>query len=208
MLNGLILGESLLNDAVALVLCKSIEDYSRLSLTQGEAVEPQVLFLTVLSFFTILMGSVALGSFIGALTAILTKFTHLQDFPLLETSLFFLMSYSSYLLAEICEMSGIVSILFCGIFQAHYTFRNLSMESRQRTKQFSETLNFLNENFIFCYLGVSLFTYDHHYFSLVFILGTFVAIAAGRAAHIYPLSLLLNLGRSRKIPCKVSKFLC
>ena len=31
-LNGLILGESLLNDAVALVLCSSIEEYSRLSL--------------------------------------------------------------------------------------------------------------------------------------------------------------------------------
>jgi len=31
-LNGLILGESLLNDAVALVLCASIEEYSKLSL--------------------------------------------------------------------------------------------------------------------------------------------------------------------------------
>ena len=31
-LNGLILGESLLNDAVALVLCSSIEEYSKLSL--------------------------------------------------------------------------------------------------------------------------------------------------------------------------------
>ena len=35
MLNGLILGESLLNDAVAIVLCGSIEEYSKLSLTQG-----------------------------------------------------------------------------------------------------------------------------------------------------------------------------
>ena len=58
-----------------------------------------------------------LGALIGSITALMTKFTHIKDFPLLETSLFFLMSYSSYLLAEICEMSGIVSILFCGIFQ-------------------------------------------------------------------------------------------
>ena len=61
--------------------------------------------------------SVGLGALIGSITALMTKFTHIKDFPLLETSLFFLMSYSSYLLAEICEMSGIVSILFCGIFQ-------------------------------------------------------------------------------------------
>ncbi len=203
MLNGLILGESLLNDAVAIVLCGSIEAYSKLSLTQGEAVEPQVLLLTVLRFFSILIGSVGLGALIGAMTALMTKFTHIKDFPLLETSLFFLMSYCCYLLAEICEMSGIVSVLFCGIFQAHYTYRNLSPESQIRTKQFSETLNFLSENFIFCYLGVSMFTFAHHYFSFIFIFGTFVAIAIARAANIYPLSLLLNVGRCQKIPMKV-----
>ena len=116
-LNGLILGESLLNDAVAIVLCDSIEEYSKISLSHGDISEPNALLMTILRFFTITFGSVALGAFIGAMTALMTKFTHVKDFPLLETSLFFLMSYSSYLLAEICSMSGIVSVLFCGIFQ-------------------------------------------------------------------------------------------
>ena len=103
-------------------------------------------------------------------------------------------------------MSGIVSVLFCGIFQAHYTYRNLSVQSQQRTRQLFETLNFLSENFIFSYLGVSMFTFGHHYFSVIFILGGFVAIAAARAMHIYPLSFLLNLGRAQKIPYKVMLF--
>lgn len=205
MLNGLILGESLLNDAVAIVLCASIEEYSKLSLTKDHF-EPQVLLMTILRFFTIFIGSVGLGAFIGSTTALLTKLTHVRDYPLLETSLFFLMSYSSYLLAEICSMSGIVSVLFCGIFQAHYTFKNLSPESQLRTRQLFETLNFLSENFIFSYLGVSMFTFDHHYFSFAFILGAFTAIALARALNIYPLSFLLNLGRSHKIPIKVPSF--
>ena len=62
-LSGIILGESLLNDAVAIVLCRSIEEYSRASLRKGDEIEPKVLFLAVLQFFTVFIGSVALGNF-------------------------------------------------------------------------------------------------------------------------------------------------
>ncbi len=203
-LNGLILGESLLNDAVAIVLCSSIEEYVRISLAGGTDFETDALLLTVVKFFCVVLGSVGLGALVAALTAILTKFTRLSEHPLLETSLFTLMSYTSYLLAEISGMSGIVAVLFCGISQAHYTFHNLSPDSQLRTKQFFETLNFLAENFIFSYIGVSMFTFDRHIFSPAFIIGSFVAIALGRACNIYPLSWLVNLGRKQKLPNNVS----
>nr|XP_029503955.1 sodium/hydrogen exchanger 6-like [Oncorhynchus nerka] len=128
-----------------------------------------------------------------------TKFTKLRDFHLLETALFFLMSWSTFLMAEACGFTGVVAVLFCGITQAHYTFNNLSPESQERTKQLFELLNFLAENFIFSYMGLALFTFKNHIFNPTFIVGAFLAVFLGRAANIYPLSFLLNLGRRNKI---------
>ena len=48
-LNGLVLGESLLNDAVAIVLCSSIEQYAKESLNvTGEGFQATAIVLTAL----------------------------------------------------------------------------------------------------------------------------------------------------------------
>ncbi|KAH0630799.1 hypothetical protein JD844_004036 [Phrynosoma platyrhinos] len=94
---------------------------------------------------------------------------------------------------------SVVAVLFCGITQAHYTYNNLSTESQHRTKQLFELLNFLAENFIFSYMGLALFTFQNHVFNPTFVVGAFLAVFLGRAANIYPLSFLLNLGRRNKI---------
>nr|XP_006002854.2 PREDICTED: sodium/hydrogen exchanger 9 [Latimeria chalumnae] len=119
---------------------------------------------------------------------------------MLETGLFFLLSWSAFLSAEACGLTGIVAALFCGVTQAHYTYNNLSADSKMRTKQLFEIMNFLAENFIFCYMGLALFTFQNHIFNALFIVGAFVAIFVARACNIYPLSFLLNLGRKQKIP--------
>ncbi|CAH0724726.1 unnamed protein product, partial [Brenthis ino] len=130
----------------------------------------------------------------------MTKFTHVRDWPLLESALFVLMSYAAFLIAEVCELTGVVAVLFCGICQAHYTYNNLSSDSRNRTKQLFELLNFLAENFIFTYIGVSMFTFPKHHFDPWFIIAGFLTSTLGRAVNIYPLSFLLNLGRKPPIP--------
>ncbi|KAJ4946009.1 hypothetical protein JOQ06_023687 [Pogonophryne albipinna] len=190
-LYALLFGESVLNDAVAVVLSSSIVAYQ----PQGDnshTFEVMALLKSFGMFIGVFSGSFALGVATGV-------FTKLKDFPLLETALFFLMSWSTFLLAEACGFTGVVAVLFCGITQAHYTFNNLSPDSQDRTKQLFELLNFLAENFIFSYMGLALFTFQSHIFNPMFIVGAFVAVFIGRAANIYPLSLLLNLGRRNKI---------
>ncbi|XP_069574275.1 sodium/hydrogen exchanger 6-like [Brachyistius frenatus] len=197
-LYALLFGESVLNDAVAIVLSSSIVAYQPAG-DNSHSFEAMAMLKSFGIFLGVFSGSFALGVATGVMTALVTKFTKLRDFPLLETALFFLMSWSTFLLAEACGFTGVVAVLFCGITQAHYTYNNLSPESQDRTKQLFEVLNFLAENFIFSYMGLTLFSFQSHIFNPMFIVGAFVAVFLGRAANIYPLSFLLNLGRKNKI---------
>lgn len=197
-LYALLFGESVMNDAVAIVLSSSIVAYQP-SGANTHMFDASAFFKSVGVFLGIFSGSFLMGAATGVVTALVTKFTKLHCFPLLETALFFLMSWSTFLLAEACGFTGVVAVLFCGITQAHYTYNNLSEESTKRTKQLFEVLHFLAENFIFSYMGLALFTFQNHIFSPIFILGAFLAIFIGRALNIYPLSFLLNLGRRHKI---------
>uniref|UniRef100_A0A3B5AJ48 Sodium/hydrogen exchanger 6-like n=1 Tax=Stegastes partitus TaxID=144197 RepID=A0A3B5AJ48_9TELE len=192
-LYALLFGESVLNDAVAIVLSSSIVAYQPAG-DNSHSFEAMAMLKSFGIFLGVFSGSFALGVATGVMT-----FTKLRDFPLLETALFFLMSWSTFLLAEACGFTGVVAVLFCGITQAHYTYNNLSPESQDRTKQLFELLNFLAENFIFSYMGLTLFSFQSHVFNPLFIIGAFVAVFLGRAANIYPLSFLLNLGRKNKI---------
>ncbi|ELT98939.1 hypothetical protein CAPTEDRAFT_184481 [Capitella teleta] len=197
-LYALVFGESVLNDAVAIVLAGLVAAVEQYSSASG-GFDGMAVLHCLGNFVGVFLGAFSLGSAMGMLTALLTKYTQLRDYPLLETSLFVLMSYSTFMAAEAAGMTGIVAVLFCGICQAHYTFNNLSPESQARTKQLFDLLNFLMENFVFLYIGVSTFTFQKHLWNWWFILSSFIAIIVARACNVYPLSFLLNLGRSNKI---------
>ncbi|XP_052747006.1 sodium/hydrogen exchanger 7 isoform X4 [Bicyclus anynana] len=198
-LYAMIFGESVLNDAVALVLSGAIQNYEKRYSVDG-GFEITAFLAAIGDFIGIFSLSLLVGALIGCLTALMTKFTHVRDWPLLESALFVLTSYAAFLIAEVFELTGVVAVLFCGICQAHYTYNNLSADSRNRTKQLFELLNFLAENFIFTYIGVSMFTFPKHHFDPWFIIAGFLTSMLGRAVNIYPLSFLLNLGRKPPIP--------
>ncbi|KAL3990053.1 sodium/hydrogen exchanger 3 [Acanthocheilonema viteae] len=195
-LYALVFGESVLNDAVAIVLSSSMENFA----ASDKSFDLDALVAAVIDFLSVFSGSLLLGSVIGCATALITKMTEIKEFPLLEAALFILLSYLSFLLAEFVELTGIVAVLFCAICQAHYTYNNLSDEARTRTKQFFEEVSFLMESFIFCYIGVSVFVSHSQQWSIFFFLCTLLSLFLSRAAHVYPVSAILNIRRKPKIP--------
>ncbi|XP_022098662.1 sodium/hydrogen exchanger 9-like [Acanthaster planci] len=197
----LVFGESVLNDAVAIVLSRTVQSY------ESDTFEAGPIFKSLGIFIGVFVGSFAIGSVMGIITALVTKFTRIRDFPLLETGIFFIISYMSYLIAEAAQLTGIVAVLFCGIMQAHYTYNNLSEDSKKRTKEVSELTQFLAESFIFSYMGISMFNPRNQYWDAGFIFSAIFAILVGRCVNIYPLSFLLNLGRRQKIPWNVQHML-
>lgn len=67
------------------------------------------------------------------------------------------------LFITIPHVVGIVSILFCGVVMAHYTYHNLSPEAQKFSSKLFKVVASLSEMFVFAYLGLALFSFDQVY---------------------------------------------
>lgn len=85
-----------------------------------------------------------------------------------------------------------MSLLFCGITLKHYAYYNMSRRTQLSTKFIFQLLAQLSENFIFIYLGLTLFTETNLVFKPLFILVTIVGICAARWLAVFPLSKAIN----------------
>lgn len=169
-------GESVLNDAVAIVL------YGTLITFLDEPLTVASVSWGVAQFCIIFLGSILVGVVVALLSALvpaayscassdrlthslaclqstqLFKYTSMYTHPVLESGMLVLYAYSSYLLAQGLGLSGIVSILFCGIVMAHYTRKNVSPSTKHLSIELCELLAFMSETFVFAYLGLSIFS--------------------------------------------------
>ncbi|KAF9646162.1 sodium/hydrogen exchanger [Thelephora ganbajun] len=188
----IIFGESLLNDAVSIVM------YETLTKFHGSEIHVLSIFHGIGIFLATFGVSMALGVAFGLGVSLLLKHSSLNYYPHIETCLVALAAYTSYFLSNGLNMSGIVSLLFCGITLKHYAYHTMSRRTQRATKYIFSTLAQLTENFIFIYLGLSLFTSAPssepvtHYVKPLFIIVTTVAVTFTRYAAVFPLSEMIN----------------
>ncbi|KAG2005652.1 monovalent inorganic cation transporter [Coprinopsis cinerea AmutBmut pab1-1] len=187
-----IFGESLLNDAVSIVMYETLRKF------HGSEVYLSSLFHGVGIFLISFTISMLLGVAFGLVMSLLLKHSHLNHFPHIESCLVALSAYICYFLSTGLTLSGIVSLLFCGITLKHYAYHTMSRRTQRGSKALFGTLAHLSENFIFIYLGMALFTSAptsepvFSYVKPLFILITTIAVVFTRYAAVFPLSEAIN----------------
>ncbi|GCB61710.1 sodium/hydrogen exchanger 8 [Scyliorhinus torazame] len=199
-LNMLVFGESILNDAVSIVLTNTAEGLAR---ENAHDVSGWQTFLQALAYFLkMFFGSAALGTLTGLISALLLKHIDLRKTPSLEFGMMIIFAYLPYGLAEGIKLSGIMAILFSGIVMSHYAHHNLSPVTQILMQQTLRTVAFMCETCVFAYIGLAIFSFPHK-FEVSFVIWCIVLVLFGRAVNIFPLSYLLNFFRDHKITPKM-----
>ncbi|CAK7227974.1 monovalent cation:H+ antiporter, CPA1 (nhx1) [Sporothrix bragantina] len=185
----IIFGESILNDAIAIVIFESAQKSKNGSASSSSVVS---LFKGIGIFLKDFFGSLIIGALVGILAALCLKYTYLRRYPKIESCLIVLIAYATYFFSQAVHMSGIVSLLFCGITLKHYAYFNMSRRSQLTTKYIFQVLAQLSENFIFIYLGLSLFTENDLQYQPLLIIVTIMAVCVARWVAVFPLSKAIN----------------
>uniref|UniRef100_A0A0R0J927 Sodium/hydrogen exchanger n=1 Tax=Glycine max TaxID=3847 RepID=A0A0R0J927_SOYBN len=203
-LYALVFGESVLNDAMAISL------YRTMSVVKSHP-SGQNFFMVIVRFLETFVGSMSSGVGVGFISALLFKYAGLDidNLQNLESCLFVLFPYFSYMLAEGLGLSGIVSILFTGMVMKHYTYSNLSRSSQRFVSAFFELISSLAETFVFIYMGFDIAMEKHSWSHVGFIFFSIIFIGIARAANVFSCAYLVNLIRPayRQIPPKHQKAL-
>lgn len=203
-LYALVFGESVLNDAMAISL------YRTMSLVRSHS-SGQNIFMIILRFLETFIGSMSAGVGVGFTSALLFKYAGLDidNLQNLECCLFVLFPYFSYMLAEGFGLSGIVSILFTGMVMKRYTYSNLSDKSQKFVSSFFHLISSLAETFTFIYMGFDIAMEKHSWSHIGFIFFSIIFIGIARAANVFSCAYLVNLFRPahHQIPMKHQKAL-
>ena len=202
-LNSILFGEGIINDAVSILIFRSVEGLIRsskvpeynipdkqpgvvdnnenrmliaghLDLTMGDA------FFAVYKFSIITCLSILIGVIFGLVSSFICKnVPTLKAHPAREVFLILLVAYLAYVVAEMMELSGIMTIFVCGMVMSYYTLYNLSKKSRKGSQLAVETLGHGAEAFLFMYMGLTLFSIEENQISLEFsffvLFATFIA---------------------------------
>jgi Na+/H+ antiporter len=137
-------GESLLNDATALVALNA----------SIAAILTSVTPLSVTADFVVaVVGGVGVGLVVGWVLSVIRRQLHA---PVLDTSLSLVTPYLAFILGELVHGSGVLAVVIAGLFLGYRAPVIQSAEARIAESINWRTIQFLLENAVFLFIGLNL----------------------------------------------------
>ena len=119
-LNSIVFGESVVNDAVSILLFRAVSYHSD---------DDSVVLLSATFLYLSLM-SILIGITVGLLASLILKhMPSLQAYPVREMFFLILVAYLGYVVSEVAHFSGIITLFCSGFTMAHYGYYNISQAS-------------------------------------------------------------------------------
>ncbi len=186
-------GESLVNDASALVLLRSA-----VAATAGS-----VAFISVIGDFAYaVIAAIAIGLVVGQVTVWLRS--HLDD-VVLNTTISFAVPFLAFIPANEIKASGVIAVVVAGMVTGHTSARLFSAQDRINERLNWRTVQFVLENGVFLIMGFGLkglvdqVKDDHFSVSQAIGLGLLATLVLTlvRIAFVVPLLAMLRRDESR-----------
>ncbi|KAL7717607.1 Sodium/hydrogen exchanger [Entamoeba marina] len=174
LLYSLVFGESVMNDAVSIVL-----------------------------FDSLTIGSCLIGVFVSYFSAfVMNKMKDIHLSGTLNLVLIICVAYLAYLISELLSMSGILSIFVTGAIMSHHHWYSIPENQRPTLYIAVGVMSFVSETFTFISVGITLFNpsnLESDYWNPLFIFYVLMLCFISRACNVFPISLIMNLRKGKKI---------
>lgn len=157
--NDKVLGESILNDAVAITGYRIALHF----INENVNVNWIDIITCIVNFIIIVLASSIIGYLLGILFAFIFKFIDFKTNYIIPVSIFVCSVYIPFLLTEMLQLSGIITIFFSGIASRRYIYKNLSIEVRQLSAFIFQLLSNITETSCFILLGLNIFFLKFHF---------------------------------------------
>ncbi|KAF1746692.1 hypothetical protein GCK72_023149 [Caenorhabditis remanei] len=188
-----VFGESLLNDAVTVVLYHSFHSMVRIG--QAHLIY-QDYTMSMMNFFLVSGGGILVGVVFAVFAALGVKWS--ANVSVLQPIICITVPYMAYLCSEIVHVSGILGIVVCGICMKSYVTGSMEERADITVKYTLKTLSSCCEAVIFVFLGFSIFSKDHMW-DIGFAVVTVITCFAARFLVVFVLSWVANKWRMQKI---------
>jgi CPA1 family monovalent cation:H+ antiporter len=189
-LTMLVDGESLFNDATAIVLFNII--FAAIS---SGAWGAMTLVYAAGDFAVVFVGGILVGAAIGLINVPLMNLA--KNDPLIEIAFSTVLAYTTFIVANYyLDVSGVMAVVGAGMVVSYRARKSLTPEVRQYLRNYWEYATFLANSFIFLLLGTTEFGLVPdllHYQGIIApVIYAIIAVTVARAVVVYGLIPILN----------------